>query len=91
MPYLLVKHGVEDFDRWKAIVDEDKAAQEEYGIKIKWVMREIGNPNMVVFMLEVESVERANEFMARPESVEGGKRAGVTGDPLVMFLDEVNL
>ena len=91
MPYLLVKHGVKVFEQWYAVVKSDKKAQKEYGIKVKWVMRGIDDPNTVVFMLKVKSVERTKEFMNRPESAENGKKAGVTGEPLVMFLDKVDI
>lgn len=91
MPYLLVKHGVKDFEQWYSVVRSDKKAQKDYGIKVKWVMRGIEDPNTVVFMLKVKSVERTKEFMNRPESAENGKKAGVTGEPLVMFLDKVKI
>ncbi len=89
MPHLFVKHAVKDFDRWSNIFIAQREAHEEYGMKLEWLMRDVNNPNMLVFMFEVESIARAQEFMDRPGTEKIAEEAGVTGEPLVMFLDTI--
>ena len=89
MPHLLVKHGVLDFDRWNKVCAAQKEAHEEHGMKLEWLMRDVDDPNMVVFMFEVESVAKAEEFMNRTGTENIAEEAGVTGEPLVMFLDTI--
>ena len=45
--------------------------------------------NNVFFLLNVTDMERANAFMARPESAETGEKAGVI-DGEVYFLEPVS-
>ena len=89
MPYLLVKHGVKDFDRWNKVFSSDRDGLTQYGMKLEWLMRDINDSNMVVFMFEVESIAKAEEFMNLPGREKVGEEAGVTGEPLVMFLDTI--
>ncbi len=89
MPHLLVKHGVEDFDRWSRVFTAQREAHESHGMKLEWLMRDVNDPNMVVFMFEVESIAKAEEFMNLPGQEKVGEEAGVTGEPLVMFLDTI--
>ncbi len=89
MPHLLVMHGVEDFDRWFSVFQSQEDAHEGYGMKLEMLMRDIDKPNVVVFMFEIESIARAQEFMNLPGQEKVGEEAGVTGEPLVMFLDTI--
>ena len=89
MPHLLVKHAVKDFDRWSNVFTAQRNAHENYGMKLQWLMRDVNDPNMLVFMFEVESIASAQEFMNRPGQEKVGEEAGVTGEPLVMFLDTI--
>ena len=89
MPYLLVKHGVKDYSKWFEVFTAQSGANESYGMKLAWVMRDVNDPNMVVFMFEIESIAKAQEFMNLPGQEKVGEEAGVTGEPLVMFLDTV--
>lgn len=89
MPYLLVKHGVKNYNKWSAVFTAQKDANLQYGMKLAWLMRDVNDPNMVVFMFEIESIAKAQEFMNLPENEKVGEEAGVTGEPLVMFLDTI--
>ena len=89
MPYLLVKHEVKDYNKWSEVFTAQKDANLQYGMKLAWLMRDVNDPNMLVFMFEIESIAKAEEFMNRPESRKAGEEAGVTGEPFVMFLDTI--
>ena len=88
MLHLLVKNEVKDFDRWLEVFRSDETAAEEHGLFVEKVWRDTQEPSVVFFLLRAESMDRANEFMARPESREVGERAGVTAGSF-HFLNEV--
>ena len=77
MPYLLVRHGVRDHARWRAMFDADAPDQRAAGMHVLHVFRETGDPNVAVFLFEVEDRARAEAFMARPGGEEIAAAAGV--------------
>lgn len=89
MPHLLVKHGVKDYSKWHEVFTSQLGGNEDYGMKLEWLMRDVNDPNMVVFMFKIESIAKAQELMNRPRQEKVGEKAGVTGEPLVMFLDTI--
>ncbi len=74
---LLVRNKVKDFSTWYAYFDEESAAAAEYGVTLAGLWQKADDPNNVFFLLDVEDVDRANAFMARPESQEIGLKSGV--------------
>jgi len=74
---LLVRNRVNDFSKWYAHFQEERAAAAEYGVTLAAVWQTADDPNVVFFLLDVEDVDRANAFMARPESQEIGIKSGV--------------
>lgn len=74
---LLVRNKVKDFATWFSFFGEESAAAAEYGVTLDRVWQSMDDPNNVFFILNVEDVDRANAFMARPESAEVGEKSGV--------------
>ena len=74
---LLVRNKVKDFSTWYAYLEEDSAVAAEYGVTLACLWQTADDPNDVFFLLDVEDVDRANAFMARPESQEIGIKSGV--------------
>jgi hypothetical protein len=74
---LLVRNNVENFSRWHAYFEEDSGAAAEYGLTLASLWQAADDPNNVFFLLNVEDVERADAFMARPESRKIGVKSGV--------------
>jgi heme-degrading monooxygenase HmoA len=63
MPYLLVRHKVEDYERWKPVFDHDHGAtRERSGSKGGWILRNVEDPNELVILLEWDSLENARRF-----------------------------
>lgn len=90
MPYMLVRHTVEDFDRWKKILDESRAGQHEQpGRKSAMAFRNADNPNETLVLVEFESLEQARQFTQSPELPARRKRAGLVGPPEILFLDAI--
>jgi heme-degrading monooxygenase HmoA len=90
MPYLLVRHKVEDYERWKPVFDHDHGAtRERSGSKGGWILRNAFDPNELVILLQWDSSENARHFLNADETMEAMQRAGVTDEPDVYFLEEV--
>ena len=65
---LLVRNRVKDVDRWKRVFDGEAAAGTAAGLTVLKVWRSVDAVDEVFFLLEVEDRERAEAFMASPES-----------------------
>ncbi len=74
---LLVRNKVADFAAWRKYLEADRLAAAEYGLELVSLWQSMDDPNDVFFLLDVASVDRANLFMARPESQEIGQKSGV--------------
>ena len=90
IPYLLVRHKVEDYERWKPVFDHDHGAtRKRSGSKGGWILRSADDPNELVILLEWDSSENARHFVNADETREAMHRAGVADEPDVYFLEEV--
>ena len=86
MPYLLVRHKVADFGRWKAVFDGHAEAQRAVGITVTHVMRNVEDPGEVVLLFDVEDVERAKAFVFSPQVPGAQQESGVVDKPDIYFL-----
>ena len=91
MPYLLVRHKVEDYARWRPIYDEHAATRKAGGASGSasgQVFRSAVNPNELVILLEWDDLEKARQFAQSEELRQTMQRAGVVDQPDVYFLNE---
>src|SRR5689334_11885365 len=88
--YVLVKHTVEDYAKWKPVYDEDGAVRKQKGSTGATVYTVNGNANEVIVITEWPDMESAQSFAQNPELPVVMKRAGVTGHPEVYFLEKVD-
>ena len=83
---LLVHNRVQDVDRWKRVFDRQSDAGAAAGLRVVHVWRSVDAADEVFFLLEVEDREKAEAFMASPESAAVGVEAGAI-DGEVHFLE----
>ena len=91
MPYLLVRHKVEDYARWRPIYDEHGATRKAGGASgsaAGRVFRSDADPNELVILLEWDDLEKARQFAQSEELRQTMQRAGVVAQPEVYFLNE---
>jgi hypothetical protein len=50
MPYLLVRHKVADFSKWKPTYDAHLGARQKAGLKEEHLLRNTETPNEVVLL-----------------------------------------
>ena len=85
MHYLLIRHRVADFARWKPVYDAHASARRAAGLDDVLLLRDAGDPNQVVLLFRVTDLGKATAFaestnFARDDGRR--RRAGPTGDLL---------
>ena len=86
MAYLLIRHQVADFAKWKTAYDAHLAARQTAGLKEKHLLRNVDNSNEVVVLFEVEDLKRAQAFVGSSDLREVMQKAGVIDKPDILFL-----
>jgi heme-degrading monooxygenase HmoA len=89
MAYVLVRHKVADYARWKPVFDEHAPTRRANGSRGGQLFRNAGDPNEVVIVLEWDDLEKARRFAQSDDLRETMQRAGVADRPDVYFLEEV--
>ena len=88
MPYILVRHKVEDFDTWKPGYEDHGVVRGASGCKGSQIMRNADDPNEVTILLEWDNLDNARKFAQSDDLREAMQRVGVVGQPDVYFLNE---
>jgi hypothetical protein len=89
MNYLIVKHRVEDFDRWHEAFHSNEHLLAEEGFGKLEILRGAFEPNLVVVMLEVKDMNKAKAFTSSQGASDSVNRGGVIGAPEGYWLGEV--
>lgn len=89
MPYMLIRHKVKDFDKWKPVFDEHGATRNRSGSQGGYLLHSADDPNELVILLEWDNLQKARQFAQSDELREAMERAGVADQPDVYFLEEI--
>jgi len=88
MAYLLIRHKVKDFRKWKPVYDDHEEGRREAGIQELHLFQNTDNPNEIVALFEVDDVGKARQFIQSDALREEMQRAGVADEPSVYFLEK---
>ena len=88
MVFLLVRHKVEDYEKFRVVYDEAQGIAESFGQVTSRAFQELDDPNMVTVLAEFNTEENVKKFMESLELKEAMKKAGVAGEPEIHFLKE---
>jgi len=88
MPYVLVRHKVQDYAKWRPMYDEHGATRKAAGCKGTQVFRSAEDPNEILVLLEWDNLENARRFTQSEDLRTIMQRAGVTSQPDVYFLND---
>lgn len=83
--YVLVRHKVEDFAKWKAAYDAERL-RAAAGLSDEYLLQDADDPNMITLLFGAEDVERAKELFNDEALREIMQNAGVVGKPEIHFL-----
>jgi quinol monooxygenase YgiN len=87
MHYLLVRHTVEDYARWKPFFDGHAATRKAAGCQGGVLCRSADNPNQITLLFEWDDLANARQFAQSQDLRETMMKAGVIGMPDISFLD----
>jgi quinol monooxygenase YgiN len=90
MVYAIVRHTIEDYDRWRPIFDADAENRKQAGSQGGYVFRNRANPNELFVLIDYADAEKFEAFASSPELREAMGRAGVVGAPDIAVLDLVD-
>lgn len=89
MVYMLVRHKVEDYEKWKQVFDEHAAFRDTRGSKGGRLFKNIDNPDETIIIFKWDTIENARKFAGSEDLEKAMKKAGVIEKPDIYFLDEV--
>jgi uncharacterized protein (DUF1330 family) len=87
MPYILIRHKVEDYSKWKPVFDEHGATRKASGSKGGYLLRNIDDANEVVIFIEMDDLEKARQLVQSEDLRQAMERSGVADQPDIYFLD----
>ena len=88
MPYLLVRHKVADYAKWKAVFDAGIALRRVGGEKSYRIFRTAEDPSDLLMLFEWEDLDKARQFINSPVLKIGMERSGVMEELGHWFLEE---
>jgi len=86
MPYVVVRHKVSDFSKWKSAYDAHLPARQGAGLKEEHLLRNVDDQNEVVLFFETKDLQKAREFAGSADLRETMLNAGVVDKPDIYFL-----
>ncbi len=85
MPYLFIRHVVEDYDTWRPVYDGHEPARLAAGLRCEGVFQQAGEPNDIVLIFDVRDEEKARQFLQSEDLRLRMEQAGVIRGPWIHF------
>ncbi len=85
--YMLIRHKVRDFSKWKPGYDAHLPKRVEAGLTEKYLLRGDHDSNEVVLLFEAQDLNRAKAFAESAELRETMQKLGVLDKPDIYFLN----
>lgn len=88
MPYVLIRHKVANYPKWKRAFDAHGTMRKSNGSQGGRLFRSATNPRDILILLRWSDLRRARRFTKSRDLRKAMKHAGVRGKPEVYFLQE---
>jgi hypothetical protein len=86
MTYVLIRHKVVDFGKWKLAYDGNLPARQRAGLNETHLLHNVQNHEEVVLLFEAADLQKAMEFCNSADLRATMQQAGVIGTPDIVFL-----
>jgi hypothetical protein len=86
MAYMLIRHRVQDFGKWKPLYDAHRQARAAAGLKDLNLWRNVDDSSEIFLLFEASDVAKVRAFVASADLKEKMASAGVIGSPSITFL-----
>jgi heme-degrading monooxygenase HmoA len=90
MLHVIVRVAFQDYEKWKPVFDEAGSLRKAYGSKGVRIFRNMEKANEALIFGEYEDLEKVRQLFQSQEFREATRRAGVSGPPEVIFLEQVD-
>jgi quinol monooxygenase YgiN len=87
MAIVLIKHPVEDYEKWKAEFDAFHDTRKSNGEQNYRIYRTIDDPNNLVAFFEWDNIDNAKAFLASSDLKDAMQEAGVSGQPEITIME----
>jgi len=88
MAYVIVRHKVKDYPKWKATFDGFSENRRKGGEKSYQIFHPDNDPNNLTALFEWDNLENGRNFMNGKDLKDAMDRAGVLEQPEIFFLEE---
>ena len=85
----IVLHRVKDYDAWREVYDGFADVQREGGVRAEEVLRSVDDPNDVLVTHDFDDAAAAKAFFSSAELHDAMSRAGVDGQPQLIWFGEL--
>ena len=88
MAYVLGRHKVENYEKWRSVFDSAQELRKKNGEESYQIFRDKDNPNIITILNKWTNVEAAKQFFNSNEVKEKMKESGVFSEPTFYFMNE---
>jgi len=86
----IVLHRVKDYDAWREVYDTFAGVQQAGGVRAEEVLRSLDDPNDVLVTHDFDDAATARTFFSSEELQDAMSRAGVDGQPQLIWFGELS-
>lgn len=86
---VIVRHKVRDFEAWKPFFYSDAKRQQDAGCTHWYLTRNKLDKDELVVIFDCKDLDKAKTVFSDPSLTNLMKRAGVSDQPTIFFLEEV--
>jgi hypothetical protein len=90
MPYVLIRHKVRNFAKWKPAYNDHGTTRKKAGSQGARLFRNLDKPNETVILIKWNRLDTARKFAKSRDLRAAMKQAGVMDRPNIYFLEEVD-
>jgi len=88
MVYVMARHKVADYAKWRQGLDDAGIMRKSAGEKSTRIFRVVDDPNSIVVFMEWDSLENARKHLQSEKAQKARHEAGVLKPPEIFFLNE---
>ncbi|MDX1639509.1 MAG: hypothetical protein R3281_16200 [Balneolaceae bacterium] len=85
--HLLIRYIVTDFVRWREVFEGHRSAQQEAGLELEHLWRNVDRPDEVILLFSVEDIQKAREFVYSTEIPQAKEGSEIIDEPDIFFLE----
>ena len=85
----VILHRVKDYRAWRQVYDSFADVQQQGGVRAEEVLQSVEDPNDVLVTHDFDDEATARAFISSPELRDAMGRAGVDGEPQLLWLGSV--